>query len=47
MDSDAFRLITDSLKELSRRAGERGVRAVVKIMYDKGNVTGKLTVSTR
>ncbi|KAG9700951.1 hypothetical protein KCU95_g700, partial [Aureobasidium melanogenum] len=38
MDSDASRLITDSLKELSRRAGERGVRAVVKIMYDRGNV---------
>ncbi|THX14416.1 hypothetical protein D6D17_03261 [Aureobasidium pullulans] len=38
MDSDASRLITDGLKELSRRAGERGVRAVVKIMYDRGNV---------
>ncbi|KAI5241443.1 hypothetical protein E4T43_05488 [Aureobasidium subglaciale] len=38
MDSDASRLITDGLKELSRRAGERGERAVVKIMYDRGNV---------
>ena len=38
MDSDASRLITDSLKELSRRAGERGERAVVKIIYDRGNV---------
>ena len=37
MDSDASRLITDALKELSRRAGERGQRAVVKIMYDRGN----------
>jgi hypothetical protein len=38
MDSDASRLITDGLKELSKRAGERGERAVVKIMYDRGNV---------
>ncbi|KAL2351937.1 hypothetical protein BJ546DRAFT_989692 [Cryomyces antarcticus] len=37
MDSDASRLITDALKELSRRAGERGQKAVVKIMYDRGN----------
>ncbi|KAI9722035.1 MAG: hypothetical protein M1812_001995 [Candelaria pacifica] len=35
--SDAALLITNSLKELSRRAGERGRRAVVKIMYDRGN----------
>jgi hypothetical protein len=38
MDSDASRLITDGLKERSKRAGERGERAVVKIMYDRGNV---------
>jgi len=38
MDSDASRLITDALKELSRRAGERGEKAVVKMMYDRGNV---------
>lgn len=37
MDSDASRLITDSLKELSKRAGARGERAVVKIIYDRGN----------
>ncbi|GAB7352846.1 hypothetical protein MBLNU459_g3455t1 [Dothideomycetes sp. NU459] len=37
MDSDASRLITDALKELSKRAGARGERAVVKIMYDRGN----------
>lgn len=37
MDSGASKLITDSLKELSRRAGERGQRVVVKIMYDRGN----------
>lgn len=35
--SDASTLITNSLKELSRRAGERGHKAVVKIMYDRGN----------
>lgn len=38
MDSDASRLITDGLKELSKRAGARGERAIVKIMYDRGNV---------
>lgn len=38
MKSDASRLITDSLKELSRRAGERGQKVVVKIMYDRGNI---------
>ena len=37
MNSDASKLITDSLHELSRRAGERGEKAVVKIMYDRGN----------
>ena len=35
--SDASTLITNSLKELSRRAGERGQKAIVKIMYDRGN----------
>ena len=35
--SDASTLITNSLKELSRRAGDRGEKAVVKIMYDRGN----------
>jgi hypothetical protein len=37
MDSASSKLITDSLKELSKRAGERGGRVVVKIMYDRGN----------
>ncbi|KAE9971731.1 hypothetical protein BLS_004335 [Venturia inaequalis] len=37
MDSDASRLITDALKELSKRAGARGEKAVVKILYDRGN----------
>jgi phosphatidylserine/phosphatidylglycerophosphate/cardiolipin synthase-like enzyme len=36
--SDASRLITDSLLELSKRAGERGQRIVVKIIYDRGNI---------
>ena len=35
--SDASTLITNSLKELSRRAGNRGDRAVVKIIFDRGN----------
>lgn len=35
--SDASTLITNSLKELSRRAGERGEKAIVKIIYDRGN----------
>ena len=35
--SDASTLITNSLKELSRRAGERRQRVIVKIMYDRGN----------
>lgn len=35
--SDASTLITNALKELSRRAGSRGEKAIVKIMYDRGN----------
>ncbi|KAI9832247.1 MAG: hypothetical protein M1819_004425 [Sarea resinae] len=35
--SDASLLITNSLRELSRRAGERGQKVIVKIMYDRGN----------
>lgn len=33
--SVAQRLISDALKELSVRAGRRGERVVVKVMYDK------------
>ena len=33
--SVASKLISDALRELSKRAGERGERVVVKIMYDK------------
>ncbi|KAH7093761.1 phospholipase D active site motif protein [Paraphoma chrysanthemicola] len=36
--SDASRLITDALLELSKRAGSRNQRVTVKIMYDRGNV---------
>ena len=35
--SDASTLITNGLRELSRRAGEREAKAVVKIMYDRGS----------
>ena len=37
MDSDATHLINQGLLELSKRAGARGEKAVVKIMYDRGN----------
>jgi phosphatidylserine/phosphatidylglycerophosphate/cardiolipin synthase-like enzyme len=36
--SGAASIITDAIKELSRRAGDRGERVVVKIMYDRGNI---------
>ena len=36
--SGAASIITDALRELSRRAGERGEKVVVKIMYDRGNI---------
>ncbi|KAF2714268.1 hypothetical protein K504DRAFT_473363 [Pleomassaria siparia CBS 279.74] len=36
--SDASMLITDALLELSRRAGARGARVVMKVMYDRGNI---------
>ncbi|KAF2200692.1 IQ calmodulin-binding motif protein [Delitschia confertaspora ATCC 74209] len=38
MASDASRLITDSLIELSRRAEKRGKKVVVKVMYDRGEL---------
>lgn len=31
-------MIGEAIKELSRRAGERGEKAVVKIMFDRGNL---------
>ncbi|KAJ3818930.1 IQ calmodulin-binding motif protein [Lentinula raphanica] len=38
INSDTSRLVTDALRELSRRAGERGEKVVVKVLYDRGNV---------
>ncbi|KAL8831828.1 MAG: hypothetical protein Q9170_005124 [Blastenia crenularia] len=35
--SDASTLIANSLRELSRRAGLRGNKAIVKVMYDRGS----------
>lgn len=36
--SGGSHLVTDALIELSKRAGQRGERVVVKIMYDRGDV---------
>jgi hypothetical protein len=38
MLSGASKFITDGIKELSRRAGERKQKIVIKIMYDRGNL---------
>lgn len=35
--SDASIIITNALRELSKRAGERGDKVVVKIIYDRGS----------
>ncbi|KAL4898021.1 hypothetical protein BDV59DRAFT_208557 [Aspergillus ambiguus] len=35
--SDASTLVTNALRELSHRAGERGERIVVKVIYDRGD----------
>ncbi|CEQ39387.1 SPOSA6832_00904 [Sporobolomyces salmonicolor] len=37
--SGSATMITDAFKELSRRAGERGERVVIKLMYDRGTPT--------
>jgi phosphatidylserine/phosphatidylglycerophosphate/cardiolipin synthase-like enzyme len=37
INSVASSYITEALKELSRRAGERGTKIVVKIIYDRGS----------
>ncbi|OCK73767.1 hypothetical protein K432DRAFT_410420 [Lepidopterella palustris CBS 459.81] len=37
MNSDSSLLITDAIRELSRRAGARGTKTVVKLMYDRGH----------
>ncbi|EEP81672.1 conserved hypothetical protein [Uncinocarpus reesii 1704] len=36
--SNSSRLLTNAMKELSRRAGLRGTRVVIKMMYDRGNL---------
>lgn len=36
--SGAASIITDAIRELSKRAGERGEKIVMKIMYDRGNI---------
>ncbi|KAJ0118029.1 hypothetical protein J7T55_014482 [Diaporthe amygdali] len=36
-NSDASKFITDAMKELSRRAGERGTKIVMKMIYDRGS----------
>lgn len=36
-NSDASKFITDAIKELSRRAGERGTKIVMKLIYDRGS----------
>lgn len=36
-NSTASKFITDAMRELSRRAGERGTKIVMKIMYDRGS----------
>lgn len=38
MISEPSKIICNGLRELSRKAGERGRRAVVKIVYDRGSV---------
>lgn len=38
LSSVASTFVTNALKELSKRAGERNSRAVVKIMYDRGSL---------
>ncbi|KAL1874466.1 hypothetical protein Daus18300_003484 [Diaporthe australafricana] len=36
-NSDASKFITGAMKELSRRAGERGTKIVMKMIYDRGS----------
>ena len=35
--SEPSKIVCNSIRELSRRMGEKGRRAVVKIIYDRGN----------
>lgn len=36
-NSEASKYITDAMRELSRRAGERGTKVVMKMIYDRGS----------
>src|SRR5689334_20556193 len=36
-DSVASRFITNAIRELDRRAGQRGTKVVMKIIYDRGS----------
>ena len=38
MASGASTLIVDAIRELNKRAGERGQKIVFKMMYDRGNI---------
>jgi len=35
--SDAATLVTNAIRELSKRAGERGRKVIMKMMYDRGD----------
>lgn len=35
--SDASTLVTNAIRELSKRAGERGQKVIMKLMYDRGD----------
>lgn len=45
--SDASLIITNALRELSKRAGERGDKVVVKIIYDRGSMKQVTSITTR
>ena len=36
-NSTASKFISDAIRELSRRAGQRGSKVVVKVIYDRGS----------
>lgn len=45
--SDASLIITNALRELSKRAGKRGDRVVVKIIYDRGSMKQVNSITRR
>lgn len=38
MNSESNKPVTNAFRELNKRAGERGKKVVVKVLYDRGNV---------